>query len=61
MAVVLEAPAVFVIENNYYSEHTNISYAVGCDDLRARKPSASLCLSPTARTSSPSTRPPARP
>ena len=36
MAVVLQAPAVFVIENNYYSEHTNISYAVGCDDLKAR-------------------------
>jgi len=36
MAVVLNVPAVFVIENNYYSEHTNISYAVGCDDLKAR-------------------------
>ena len=36
LAVVLEVPAVFVIENNYYSEHTNISYAVGCDDLKAR-------------------------
>ena len=36
MAVVLQAPAVFVIENNYYSEHTNIGYAVGCDDLKAR-------------------------
>ena len=36
MAVVLQVPAVFVIENNYYSEHTNISYAVGCDDLKAR-------------------------
>ena len=36
MAVVLQAPAIFVIENNYYSEHTNISYAVGCDDLKAR-------------------------
>jgi acetoin:2,6-dichlorophenolindophenol oxidoreductase subunit alpha len=36
MAVVLKVPAVFVIENNYYSEHTNISYAVGCDDLKAR-------------------------
>jgi len=36
MAVVLQAPAVFVIENNYYSEHTHISYAVGCNDLKAR-------------------------
>ena len=36
MAVVLQAPAVFVIENNYYSEHTSINYAVGCDDLKAR-------------------------
>ncbi len=36
MAVVLQVPAVFVIENNYYSEHTNIDYAVGCDDLKAR-------------------------
>jgi pyruvate dehydrogenase E1 component alpha subunit len=36
LAVVLNVPAIFVIENNYYSEHTNISYAVGCDDLKAR-------------------------
>lgn len=36
LAVVLKVPAVFVIENNYYSEHTNIDYAVGCDDLKAR-------------------------
>ncbi len=36
MAVVLNVPAVFVIENNFYSEHTNIEYAVGCDDLKAR-------------------------
>ncbi len=36
MAVVLNVPAVFVIENNYYSEHTSINYAVGCDDLKAR-------------------------
>ena len=33
MAVVLQVPAVFVIENNYYSEHTHIDYAVGCNDL----------------------------
>ncbi|MEH6581146.1 MAG: thiamine pyrophosphate-dependent dehydrogenase E1 component subunit alpha [Halioglobus sp.] len=36
MAVVLQVPAIFVIENNYYSEHTSIKYAVGCDDLKAR-------------------------
>ena len=36
LAVVLKVPAVFVIENNYYSEHTNIRYAVGCKDLKAR-------------------------
>ena len=36
LAVVLKVPAIFVIENNYYSEHTNIEYAVGCDDLKAR-------------------------
>ncbi len=36
LAVVLKVPAVFVIENNYYSEHTSISYAVGTDDLKAR-------------------------
>ena len=36
LAVVLKVPAVFVIENNYFSEHTSINYAVGCDDLKAR-------------------------
>ncbi len=36
MAVVLKVPAIFVIENNYYSEHTGIDYAVGCNDLKAR-------------------------
>ena len=36
LAVVLKVPAIFVIENNYYSEHTSINYAVGCDDLKAR-------------------------
>ncbi len=36
LAVVLQVPAIFVIENNYYSEHTSINYAVGCDDLKAR-------------------------
>ena len=36
LAVVLQVPSVFVIENNYYSEHTHVNYAVGCDDLIAR-------------------------
>jgi pyruvate dehydrogenase E1 component alpha subunit len=36
LAVVLKVPAVFVIENNYYSEHTSINYAVGTKDLKAR-------------------------
>ena len=36
LAVVLKVPAVFVVENNYYSEHTSVNYAVGCDDLKAR-------------------------
>jgi pyruvate dehydrogenase E1 component alpha subunit len=36
LAVVLKVPAVFVIENNYYSEHTSINYAVGTRDLKAR-------------------------
>jgi TPP-dependent pyruvate/acetoin dehydrogenase alpha subunit len=36
LAVVLQVPAIFVIENNFYSEHTSINYAVGCDDLKAR-------------------------
>jgi acetoin:2,6-dichlorophenolindophenol oxidoreductase subunit alpha len=36
LAVVLKVPAIFVIENNYYSEHTSINYAVGTKDLKAR-------------------------
>ncbi|MEM7359319.1 MAG: thiamine pyrophosphate-dependent dehydrogenase E1 component subunit alpha [Pseudomonadota bacterium] len=36
LAVVLDAPAIFVFENNGYGEHTGASYAVGADDLRAR-------------------------
>ena len=36
LAVVLKVPAVFVIENNFYSEHTSINYAVGTKDLKAR-------------------------
>ena len=29
LAVVVKAPAIFVFENNHYSEHTGVSYAVG--------------------------------
>lgn len=29
MAVVLKAPVIFVFENNHYSEHTGVDYAVG--------------------------------
>jgi pyruvate dehydrogenase E1 component alpha subunit len=29
MAVVLKVPAIFVFENNHYSEHTGVDYAVG--------------------------------
>lgn len=36
LAVVLEAPAIFVIENNGYGEHTGASYAVGCDSIADR-------------------------
>jgi pyruvate dehydrogenase E1 component alpha subunit len=36
MAVVLKAPAIFVFENNGYSEHTGVSYAVGSGDISAR-------------------------
>jgi pyruvate dehydrogenase E1 component alpha subunit len=36
LAVVLKVPAIFVIENNYYSEHTSINYAVGTRDLKGR-------------------------
>jgi TPP-dependent pyruvate/acetoin dehydrogenase alpha subunit len=36
MAVVLRVPAIFVLENNGYSEHTGASYAVGSDDLTGR-------------------------
>jgi len=36
LAVVLKVPAIFVIENNFYSEHTGIDYAVGTNDLKAR-------------------------
>ncbi|MEM6851528.1 MAG: thiamine pyrophosphate-dependent dehydrogenase E1 component subunit alpha, partial [Pseudomonadota bacterium] len=36
MAVVLGAPAIFVIENNGYGEHTGADYAVGCDSIAER-------------------------
>jgi pyruvate dehydrogenase E1 component alpha subunit len=36
MAVVLKVPAIFIIENNGYSEHTGASYAVGSKDLAGR-------------------------
>ncbi len=36
MAVVLRAPAIFVFENNGYSEHTGADYAVGSRDLAGR-------------------------
>jgi TPP-dependent pyruvate/acetoin dehydrogenase alpha subunit len=36
MAVVLKVPAIFILENNGYSEHTGASYAVGSNDLAGR-------------------------
>ena len=36
MAVVLKVPAIFVIENNGYSEHTGVDYAVGSKDIAGR-------------------------
>ncbi|HJS90618.1 MAG TPA: thiamine pyrophosphate-dependent dehydrogenase E1 component subunit alpha [Steroidobacteraceae bacterium] len=36
LAVVLAVPAIFVFENNGYSEHTGASYAVGSKDITAR-------------------------
>ena len=36
LAVVLAAPAIFVFENNGYSEHTGAGYAVGSKDITAR-------------------------
>ena len=36
MAVVLKAPAIFVFENNHYSEHTGESYAVGANSMAER-------------------------
>ncbi|MDR7101920.1 thiamine pyrophosphate-dependent dehydrogenase E1 component subunit alpha [Croceicoccus sp. BE223] len=37
MAVVTNAPAIFVFENNHYSEHTGVDYAVGTQkDIASR-------------------------
>ena len=36
LAVVLAVPAIFVFENNGYSEHTGAGYAVGSRDITAR-------------------------
>ncbi|MEM9880966.1 MAG: thiamine pyrophosphate-dependent dehydrogenase E1 component subunit alpha, partial [Pseudomonadota bacterium] len=36
MAVVVNVPAIFVVENNGYSEHTGADYAVGADSIAAR-------------------------
>lgn len=36
MAVVLQVPTIFVFENNKYSEHTGVDYAVGSKDIASR-------------------------
>ncbi|HEU4624024.1 MAG TPA: thiamine pyrophosphate-dependent dehydrogenase E1 component subunit alpha [Steroidobacteraceae bacterium] len=36
LAVVLQAPAIFVFENNGYAEHTGAAYAVGSHDIAGR-------------------------
>lgn len=37
LAVVVQAPAIFVFENNHYSEHTGAEYAVGTEkDIASR-------------------------
>lgn len=36
LAVVLGVPAIFIFENNGYSEHTGADYAVGSKDITAR-------------------------
>ena len=37
LAVVVKAPAIFVFENNHYSEHTGVDYAVGTQrDIASR-------------------------
>jgi pyruvate dehydrogenase E1 component alpha subunit len=36
LAVVLKVPAIFIYENNGYSEHTGVEYAVGSKDIAGR-------------------------
>ena len=36
LAVVLNLPVIFVFENNHYSEHTGVDYAVGSKDIAGR-------------------------
>ena len=36
LAVVLKLPVIFVFENNRYSEHTGVAYAVGADSIADR-------------------------
>ena len=36
MAVVVKVPAIFVFENNHYSEHTGCAYAVGSGNIAGR-------------------------
>jgi pyruvate dehydrogenase E1 component alpha subunit len=36
LAVVLKVPAIFIYENNGYSEHTGVDYAVGSRDIAGR-------------------------
>jgi len=36
MAVVTRAPVIFAFENNHYSEHTGVKYAVGAKDMATR-------------------------
>ena len=36
LAVVLKLPVIFVFENNHYSEHTGVAYAVGAESMAAR-------------------------
>jgi hypothetical protein len=62
LAVVTQAPCIFVFENNHYSEHTGFSYAVGTDrDIASRAEAFGMKAgAPTAPISSPCTRPCAR-
>lgn len=36
MAVVLKVPVIFIFENNHYSEHTGVDYAVGSGNIAGR-------------------------